>query len=124
MKLNQNLSILFWLFKAKQSADGKMPIYVRLTIESRRAQFSLGRKIELEKWNTKAGLMEGKSEEARMINSYISTVRGSIERHYNMLLSTNKQVTAEMVANSYLGIKEDNKTILQAFDYHNQKFLE
>jgi hypothetical protein len=30
MKSNQKLSILFWLFEAKATKDGKAPIYVRL----------------------------------------------------------------------------------------------
>lgn len=124
MKLNQDLSILFWLYRAKKSADGKIPIYVRITIDCRRAQFSLGRKIEAEQWNGDVGLMVGKSEEAKTINSYIAKTRGDIERHYNILLSNNEQVSAEMVLNSYMGIKEETRSILQAFEYHNQRFLE
>jgi hypothetical protein len=32
MKVNQELSILFWLWKAKQTSDGMIPIYVRITV--------------------------------------------------------------------------------------------
>jgi hypothetical protein len=46
-KVNQNTSILFWLFKAKASADGKSPTYCRITIEGKRAQFSTGKRSPL-----------------------------------------------------------------------------
>jgi hypothetical protein len=41
MKSNQKLSILFWLFKAKATKDGKAPIYVRVTIDGLEDEISL-----------------------------------------------------------------------------------
>ena len=64
MKVNQHTSILFWLFKAKIPVDGKSPIYCRITIEDRRAEFSTGKKIAADLWDTKPGIAKGKTEEA------------------------------------------------------------
>jgi hypothetical protein len=42
---NQELSILFWLWKAKKNNDGLVPIYVRITLNGLRDRFSSGKKI-------------------------------------------------------------------------------
>ena len=42
---NQKLSILFWLFKAKASKDGKAPIYARITLDGVNEEISLGLKF-------------------------------------------------------------------------------
>ena len=46
MKVNESLSILLWLNKGKASQDGKVPIWVRLTVNGKRSSFSLGKKEE------------------------------------------------------------------------------
>lgn len=107
--------------------EGKAPIYVRITIDGCRSQFSLSRKIEPTKWLPKAGIAKGTSEEARTLNNYIAHVRGELLKHFNALVTQHEEVTPEMVRNSYLGIVEKpkpQKTLLQAFDYHNFRFKE
>jgi len=123
MKVNQNLSILFWINKTKMS-DGQAPIWARLTINGKRSQFSLGKKVELEKWNSEAGAIRGNSEEVKTFNNNLNQVRGNLQRHYNIIASCNDYVSSEMVRNAYFGIEEKAKTICEAFDYHNQKFKE
>ncbi|WP_343703203.1 Arm DNA-binding domain-containing protein [Chitinophaga sp.] len=51
MKVNEHLSILFFLSKKKASKDGKAPIWARITVDGERAEFSLGRKILPEYWD-------------------------------------------------------------------------
>ncbi len=122
-KTAQNLCILFWLNTPKIQ-DGKVPIYVRITIDGRRSQFSLSRKIDPTKWITKAGMAKGNTEESRTLNNYINFVRGEIQKHYNLLVTQHQRVTPDMVRSAYLGIGEEKKTLLQALDYHNLKFEE
>ncbi|MCU0342011.1 MAG: Arm DNA-binding domain-containing protein, partial [Spirosomaceae bacterium] len=124
MKVNQNLCVLFWLRKSKADENGLSPVYVRLTIEGARTEFSLGKKVHPDKWIAKAGVMKGNSEEARTLNSYLNLVKGELQKHYNLLVTQTPRVKPEMVRNAYLGIKEETKTLFQAFDYHNLKFAE
>lgn len=130
MKVTQDLCILLWLRKSKADEKGQSPIYVRLTIEGARVEFSLGRKIHPDKWLPKAGIAKGTSEEARTLNNYINIVKGNIQKHYNVLMTQHKEITPEMVRNAYLGIdeqlmkEEHEKTLLDTFDYHNLKFKE
>lgn len=51
MNLSQRLSILFYLKRKKVSKDGKIPIYVRVTIDGLEDEFSLGTKVLAEDWD-------------------------------------------------------------------------
>lgn len=120
MKINQNTSILFWLFKAKQSEDGKSPIYCRITIEGKRAEFSTGKKIKSTNWNAEQGAAKGSSEEAININRELRKIQAELQRFYDQLDATHDRVTAELLKNAYLGIGPRYKTILEVFTEYNQ----
>lgn len=48
-------------------------------------------------------------------------VRTALFQHYNRLLETGKAITADTVKNSYFGITEKSKTIMEVFQYHNDQ---
>ncbi len=120
MKINQEISILFWLFKAKKTTDGKSPIYCRLTINGKRVEFSTGKKIEDAKWLREAGIVKGGGVEAQMINKELNMVKADIQRHYDLLRASNSLITAEILRNRYLGVDAERKTILDTFTAHNK----
>ncbi|WP_374759746.1 Arm DNA-binding domain-containing protein [Dyadobacter chenwenxiniae] len=62
---NQKLSILFWLFKAKATKDGKAPIYVRITIEGLEDEISLGKKVHPNHWCSKTKKVTSPGMEAK-----------------------------------------------------------
>ena len=84
MKTNQTFTILFLLYKGKMR-NGKAPIYCRITVNGKRAQFSTKRSIKPEKWQTSAGAAKGKSEEARVMNAYLNRIKTDLHKHYNLL---------------------------------------
>ena len=59
MKVNQELSILFWLCKQRNDDSGRSPIYARLTIGGSRTQFSLGKKVLPSQFIRQSGLVKG-----------------------------------------------------------------
>jgi hypothetical protein len=85
MKVNQELSILFWLWKAKQTTDGAIPIYVRVTINGLRDQFSSGKKIMAEHWNEETGFAIRACKDAGTINTYITYTTAEKEPNYEIL---------------------------------------
>jgi hypothetical protein len=119
MKINQNTSILFWLFKAKQSEDGKAPIYCRITIEGRRTEFSTGKKTDTCQWKPKPGEARGKSEEALTINRELNKIKAALQKICDQLEAIHPRITAEMVKNIFLGTGPQNKTIQEVFTEYN-----
>ena len=123
MNTNETFTILFWLFKAKMR-NGKAPIYCRITINGKRAQFSLKRSIDPDKWNSSSGTAKGNSEEARILNSYLNKVKNDLHKHFNLLEAKEEFITADTIKNSYLGIKEKERSLIETFQYHNDQMKE
>jgi Phage integrase SAM-like domain/Arm DNA-binding domain len=124
MNLNQTFSILFWLNKGKGNARGFAPIWVRITIDGKRAESSLKRQIPIEHWDNENGKASKSCADGDMINQHLIMVQAEITRHYNILLTTKDYVTAEDVKKSYWGIKEPKKTFIQLFDQYIQHLHE
>ncbi len=47
--MNKTFGLLFYLKKSKVDAQGKAPIYLRITIEGKRCEISAKRTVELSK---------------------------------------------------------------------------
>lgn len=135
MKSNQKLSILFWLFKAKASRDGKAPIYARITIEGMNEEISLGRKTLPKFWDNKVKMVTEGSSEARITNQKIGKLKTDLESHFMLLQSQQGHITPAMLKNAYQGLptcsqrkrsgsstQDNTQTILEAFDQFIQTF--
>jgi len=124
MKVNQELSILFWLWKAKQTKDGMVPIYVRITVNGLRDGFSSGKKIHADYWNEETGFAVRACKDAVSINNYITKTSKDLERCYNELCDEHDDVTAKMVKDAFLFRPEPKPTLMKAFQVHNDEFAE
>ncbi len=119
MNFNQTFSILFWINKSKVNKKGLVSIWVRVTIDGRRAECSTSRQIQAEFWNSELGQPTENFPEAASLSQYLLMVKAGITKHYNILLSTKDQVTAEDVKNSYKGIREKVVMFLEVFEHFN-----
>lgn len=124
MKVNHELSVLFWLWKAKQTSDGLVPVYVRITVNGLRDQFASGKKILADHWNEETGFAVRACKDAISINTYITSTRKELEACYNRLRDEHEDVTAKMVKEAFLYKPEPKPTLMQAFKMHNDEFAE
>lgn len=124
MKINHTTSVLFWLFKAKQSSDNKAPIYCRITYDYKRSEFSTGKKIHPDLWDPRAGQAKGKSDEAIFINKELNNIRSGIQNTFDQLIATESVLTAENIRNTYLGIGKNFITLLNLFEEYNKMLKE
>ncbi len=123
MKISQELSILFLLRYDNMNPNGKATICVRITVTGfPRDGFSVGYKVEPEKFNKETGSIIGRSEEAIEINKHLQHVRSELIRHYNLLKAIDPVVTPTMIKNSYNGILSGKRTLLEVSDFHFEKF--
>lgn len=124
MNLNQTFSILFWLNKSKTNKEGLVPIWVRITIDGRRAECSVKKQILLGHWDAENCKANKSCPEASSINQHLVLVQAEITKKYNVLISSVESVSAEDVKNSFKGIKKDKKTFLEIFEQYLQNLLE
>ena len=122
MRSTNTFGVHFTL-KLSRPANGKFPIYVRIVINKTRCELALKCSIKKENWISIKGEAKTKNEELKILNSYLEETRGKIASHYRDLILNNKEVTAESVKNSYLGVSENeenkNYTLLWAVSKHN-----
>lgn len=120
-QVHSALTLLFWS-KRRASEDCKPVIYVRLTVNNLRVEISTGISIDLSLWDQKAQKVTGKSEAAKTINAQLSSIISDINKNYNILVSLEKTVTAELLKNAYMGIGPKPKSLCEAFDFHIYRF--
>lgn len=116
MKVNEELSLLVLLEKSRMTKDGKAPIIIRMTIEGKRAELSLGQKAAVKSWNQEAGCVKGASQEATLINNAISMAKLKLRKHYEALKTDNDFVSVQMVRVAYQGKQEKSKGLVECID--------
>ena len=113
--------MLFFLYKSKANSNGTAPIFCRLTLETKRKQFSTGLYVKEQSWNAQTQKVKGVSEDAQNVNTILSTIKLKITRAYNDLLKEREYFIVDEVYNRYTGSDKECKTLLQVFDFHNEK---
>jgi integrase len=74
-----SIKMLFWLHRTKINKDGLVPLMVRLSYQSKRADKATGFYVNPKQWNTNKQRMKGGSEISREVNGWIekTVVKGS-----------------------------------------------
>lgn len=122
-KDHQTLSILFWLNR-NRCKHGQPTIYLRVTIDMKRAEFSTNRQIPESQWNQAAQCARGTSSDAKALNQQLAIMKADLHRHFSHLVALDQRVTAEDLKNAYFGVREKQRTLLDAYDFHIRRFGE
>ena len=93
----------FALKKTKILANGTAPIYLRLTIEGHRIEFTTRRYLNPSRWNTAAQKMRGTNEEARTFNLYLKTFEQQVYDAHRQLIDGNFPVTIQSLKDKLFG---------------------
>lgn len=115
------VSLLLYLRKYKKDRVGRSTIYVRITIDGKRAEFSTGRKVQPRIWDAAYGKVLGFSQEVRQLNSYLSKIRTDLYLHADKLRNRDQVLTAVSLKESYLGLDKPSKMLLEIFQEHNDQ---
>ncbi|MCK0160412.1 site-specific integrase [Allomuricauda sp. F6463D] len=119
MRTTQTFSILFWVY-AKRAQNNQSNIYVRITVNGKKVNISLKRKVNLNSWDAKSQKVRGNGKEARELNLHLDEIKAEIIQSYRDLKSEGKMLTAELIKARYLGEDKKHFYISDIFDYHNQ----
>lgn len=119
-----NIHILFFLYRSKTNEKGTMPIFCRLTLDGKRKQFSTGFFLKEDSWNRQLQRYRGTSVDAQHVNSGLETIRVRLIKAYDAIAKETHTFTVENVYNRFAGNDKEYKTLLQAFEYHNEKMKE
>jgi len=120
MKSSNSFSILFWV-DASRAVNQEAPIFVRITVDSKRAAISLKLKVPINLWDPRRNRVRGSGKKAKFINEYLDEVYNGIFGSYRELQQERKYITADSVKARYTGADHNNETLLGLSKYHYQK---
>ncbi len=119
--MQTTFSTLFYPRGNDIDKNGNAPIYLRITVDGKRSEFSIKRKIPLTKWNSEAGKLRGTVQEVRELNRYLDSIKNKVNKIHEHLIEKETFVSAEIIKNTYLGRSKKHKMVLVLFQEHNDK---
>ena len=72
--METHINSFFHVRNDKKTKDSLYPIYLRVTIDWERFEYSTQRYIALDKWSQDLGRVKGKTDEAKNINEYLDVL--------------------------------------------------
>ena len=112
-------SVLFYVKRSKPFKNGDLPIYLRITIDGKKAETSLKRGVPPELWDNVRHRAKGQSTEAKQINQELDSVSGQLHNHKLEFQEHGKTLTAQALLNAYLGKGDQQITLCGLFEEHN-----
>lgn len=116
-----NFSMLFYLKKQKNYRAGVASIYLRITVDGQRAEFTTGRECEPSRWNNRARRAIGSKEEIKALNAFLDNLQFKVYEAHRLLLEMNEPITADGIKNKVLGRGEKTYMLMEIFKDHNRK---
>ena len=108
----------------KANAAGQLPIYIRLTVDGQRFEFSSKKFIEKSKWSPELSKMKGSTEEARTINNYLDLMKSKVFDIQMELIHKNEELSLENFKSRILGTHQRERMIIPIYQNHNDKINE
>lgn len=76
--LSKTFTLLFYLKKRSNYIGGRLPIYLRFTIDGQRIEMATKRECEPDKWNASAGRKVGQKEDVRALNAFLDSLQTKV----------------------------------------------
>ncbi len=119
MEAIKTFGTAFIIKKPKACSGNNYPIYMRITVDGKRVEFSTKEAIVENKWLN--GRASGNSSQAKEINNILDAYSAKARECYHQLLTRNEPVCARKIADMMRGIKTTDKTLLWLCDKYLQK---
>ena len=120
MRSSSTFSILFWVY-AKRSKNNQAPLYARITVDRKKLNISLKRRIETRLWNAQKQRIKGNSQTARDINSFLDDVYSKLFQYDQELRAEDKRITPQVIKSLFLkNDKGGHFTMRDLIAYHNK----
>ena len=122
--MNTTVSILFYIKRAKVNSNGVCPIYVRVTIDAKRFEFSANKSVSPDQWSSEGSKVKGGNKEARLINDHLDYLKNKVFEAEKRLFRKDLEVTSENLKNEIFGANDRKRMLIPIFQDHNNKIKE
>ncbi|WP_029281895.1 site-specific integrase [Pedobacter sp. R20-19] len=118
--MSAKFSLLFFLKRRGGYVEGDLPVYLRITVDGKRAELAIQRKCNPEKWNTKKGCMVGTKDSVKEFNSFLLAFQTKVYEIQRSLLMDGNPVDPEIIKRNLTGKDRSEKMFLEVFEEHNE----
>lgn len=120
--MNARITTHIYPRATKATAQGLQPLYIRVTIDKKRKEFTTKKYIKPNQWDAKLTKVKGNTEEARSINSYLEQQKAKLTQIELFLTYQNIPITIDTFMNAFQGkSQERERTLIPIFIEHNRK---
>ena len=119
---NSRLSVVFVTRKLNLE-NGNIKIYARVTVDGKRAEFSLNRELPVSLWDEKRKRGKGFSKYVISLNKYMDQVFTGLHEAHRQLLQEEVDITSAGIKARYLGEDDRGKSLLDLISYHNTSMI-
>jgi site-specific recombinase XerD len=114
-----SFSVLCYIRNSRLNQQGKASLFLRITVNAKRAEFSIKRKVKPENWSSVKGRVKGSSQKVQALNHYIDELESKAFDIHSKLVTKKKPFTAELIKNKLLNKEENYRTLLTIYEEHN-----
>lgn len=123
MQSQTTFSLSFWI-SSTRAINNFVSVYARITVNGKRANISLKRKVKISEWDSKKGRARGNNQNNRLLNRYLDLVKTRIYDAHDQLVKERSFICAQSIKARFLGEDEEEYTLLTLVDYHNTQMSE
>ena len=123
MQSQNTFSLSFWI-NATRAINNYSPIYARITVNGKRANISLKRKVKISEWDSSKGKARGTKQESRLLNRYLDLVKNRVYEAHDQLVKEKIFICSQSIKARFLGEDNEEYSLLTLVDYHNTQMSE
>ena len=122
MRTQSTFSVLFWIY-SKRAKENQTAVYARISINGRKLNISLKRKVDVDLWDPEKQKLMGKSPYAKVLNQFLEQERSKLFQCYQDLRMEGAIISAETIKSRYFGDREHLFSLEDIFEYHNNNMF-
>jgi len=124
MRSNSTFSVLFWLYSSR-SKNGKAPIYARISVNGKKLNISLKRRIPINEWDSNKQRVNNSSIHAKSTNQYLDEFYSGLFQSFQQLRIEGKHITPQSVKARFMDEEVENQhfTMKDLVSYHNSNMF-
>ncbi|SDK74901.1 hypothetical protein SAMN04488034_101326 [Salinimicrobium catena] len=122
MRTNATFSVLFWVY-SQRTKNNEAPLYVRISVNRKKLNISLKRKVEVNRWDSVKQRVRGTGTKARDLNLFLDQEHARLVQIYQEIRYQGKVISPENIKARYFKEDQNLFTFEDLFLYHNENMF-
>lgn len=122
MRTNATFSVLFWVY-SQRTKNNEAPLYVRISVNRKKLNISLKRKVEVNRWDSTKQRVRGTGAKARDLNLFLDQEHARLVQIYQEIRYHGKVISPENIKARYFKEDQNLFTFEDLFLYHNENMF-